>query len=306
MKAPILAIAGLLSLAAPVQADNSPVPIAPGTDKGIDAIGRVWQGEPILIPLRIDTERILHFPDATRVRAGLIGGPVPGLRIQPLDNRLYLTASQPFERTRLLAQTGQGQMLLDLSAKADADVGPRTMDILVSGAQAPVGADTPAGPERFPTGPAGANLPIPAGTLMPADPVGYVALVRHAAQTLYAPERLMPPEGRILRTPLNSRKAPHLVRGGRIEAAPLAAWRAAGPRTPLWVTAVRLRNLSPNGLDLDPRDLRGQWRAAAFQHGHLGPAGREEDVTIVYLVSDKAFDAALGATATAAIGERTP
>ncbi len=302
MKVFILAIAGLLGLAAPAQADKGPgVPVAPETDQGPGVIARVWHGEPILIPLRTDAERILHFPGATRVRPGLIGGPVPGLRIQPLDNRLYLSTSQPFERTRLLVQTGQGQVLLDLSAKTDADAGPRTMEILLPGAPAAAGTDTQAAPARFP---AGANAPLTRGMPAPAAPVGYVALVRHAAQTLYAPERLMPREGRILRAPLHSHHAPHLMRGARIEAAPLAAWRAAGPRAPLWVTAVRLRNLSPDGLDLDPRDLRGQWRAAAFQHGRLAPAGREADVTTVYLVSDQAFDAALGVIAAAAVGER--
>lgn len=303
MKAPLLlAMAGCLSLSTPATADSGTgVPPAAALAATTPVDRRVWRGEPIGVRLQIDAERIVHFPDAGGVRAGLIGGPVPGLQIQPLGNRLYLRARQPFARTRLLAQTGRGQsLLLDLSVKADAAADPGTLEILTAATPAP--ADPP-GAALIPARRA-ADRPL--RDVTGAEPVGYVALVRHAAQTLYAPERLIPPEGSILRVPLHSRQAPHLVRGGQIEATPLAAWRAAGPRGPLWVTAVRLRNRRAAGVDLDPRDLRGIWRASAFQHGHLGPAGLETDVTAVYLVSDRPFDEALGAIATAVAGKAAP
>ena len=135
-------------------------------------------------------------------------------------------------------------------------------------------------------------------------PIGYVALVRHAAQTLYAPPRLIPRADRIVRAPLRSRDTVHLVRGAHVEALPIAAWRAQGPYGPLWVTAVKLRNRLERPVTLDPRDLRGQWRAASFQHARLSGAGASTDTTTVYLVADRRFDQALGPfAATAAASE---
>ena len=142
--------------------------------------------------------------------------------------------------------------------------------------------------------PAAASTPTPV-TPQPLDrPVGYVALVRHAAQSLYAPERLIPPSGDIARAPLPSVASLPLVRGAHIAAVPVAAWRARGPHGPLWATAIRLRNTLAHPVVLDPRDLRGQWQAASFQHARLGPAGDETDTTTVYLVSNRRLEKALG------------
>jgi hypothetical protein len=41
---------------------------------------------------------------------------------------------------------------------------------------------------------------------------------------------------------------------------------------------------------LDPRDLRGAWLTATFQHHRLLPKGDEADTTAVYLISARPFD----------------
>ncbi len=123
--------------------------------------------------------------------------------------------------------------------------------------------------------------------------MGYVALVRHAAQSLYAPPRLIPRSGTIFQTPLPDRGPVALVRGAQVLATPVASWRAEGPRAALWVTAVKLRNLLDHPVVLDPRDLRGRWRGASFQHARLGAAGDETDTTTVYLISDRRFAKAM-------------
>ncbi len=66
-----------------------------------------------------------------------------------------------------------------------------------------------------------------------------------------------------------------------IQAQALAAWRLGD----LWVSAVRLRNTAPRGFDLDPRALQGDFLTATFQHPDLGPAGKPEDTSVVYLVT---------------------
>ena len=37
-----------------------------------------------------DTERTVRLPGASQLRSGLLGGPVPGLRVQALGDHLYL------------------------------------------------------------------------------------------------------------------------------------------------------------------------------------------------------------------------
>jgi hypothetical protein len=76
-----------------------------------------------------------------------------------------------------------------------------------------------------------------------------------------------------------------LVMGGQV-AVPVAAWRA-GLHT---VTAVKLKNKTRHPVVLDPRQLRGSWLTATFQHNRLLPAGDDADSTAVYLVSDRPFE----------------
>ncbi len=249
-------------------------PGAPASDTAVDR--QVWRGTPIQVDLPLETEQIIRFPGATHLRSGLLGGPVPGLRVQVLGNHLYLLAKEPFASTRMIVQTGNGPaVLLDLAADTRfASVGTR--EILTARTEAAAIDD---------------EGEVSAGyTPEPAEePVGYVALVRHAAQSLYAPPRLMPRTSTILRAPLPDLGPVALVRGAHILATPVASWRAEDSRGPLWVTAVKLRNQLHHPVILDPRNLRGRWHAASFQHARLGAAGDPTDTTTVYLISNRRF-----------------
>jgi hypothetical protein len=76
-----------------------------------------------------------------------------------------------------------------------------------------------------------------------------------------------------------------LYRHESIAAQPLASWQGGG----YTVTAVKLTNLAYERQLLDPRDLRGHFVTATFQHNALGPKGTASDVTCVYLVTDRPF-----------------
>ncbi len=243
---------------------------------------RVWRGAPIRVDLPLDNEHIIRFPGATHLRSGLLGGPVPGLRVQVLGDHLYLLAKEPFAATRMIVQTGSGPaVLLDLAADARFPA-VTPLEVLTA---APVAAGAPADD--------GALYADPAPEQNTSDPVGYVALVRHAAQSLYAPPRLIPRANAIFRAPLPDRGPVALVRGAHIFATPVASWRTESHLGALWITAVKLRNLLNQPVVLDPRDLRGQWRAASFQHARLGASGEEIDTTTVYLISDHRFTEAI-------------
>jgi len=127
---------------------------------------------------------------------------------------------------------------------------------------------------------------------VPADPphqnLDYVALTRFAAQQMYAPARLRPAHPQVRQLAV-AQDPVALVRGGAVSALPLTTWRHRG----LYVTVVRLQNQTATATVLDPRDLRGDWLAATFQHARLLPHGDEADTTAVYLLSRRPFGESL-------------
>ena len=62
----------------------------------------------------------------------------------------------------------------------------------------------------------------------------------------------------------------------------------------LTVTAVKLKNLTAGELILDPRNLRGRWQTATFQHNLLLPQGSLRDTTAAYLISTAPFEEVMG------------
>lgn len=233
----------------------------------------VWNKAPIAIPLVVGEERLVHFPDSVSI--GLPQSLTPLLRSQSINGTLYLLARQAFEPTRVMvrSETDGPIYVLDISAApggADSRSLPDVQVLLQSPQKPPqdAGADQSTSDKR-------------------SQPLGYTALTRYAAQQLYAPTRLIPRQPGVVAIPVNPEPV-DLVLGGKIEAVPVAAWKA-GLR---YVTAVKLINRTQSPVVLDPRELRGSWLAATFQHNRLLPAGSEADTTAVYLVSDRRFDAA--------------
>ena len=227
----------------------------------------LWTKTPIAVTLTVGEERLVHFSDSVSVGVPQILAPL--LRSQSINGTLYLMAQAPFDATRVMVRSDNDGPLyvLDISAQAPDPAIPArpAVQILVA---------NPATDE-----------PATDSSAVAAAQWGYVALTRFAAQQLYAPARLLRVTPGIVRVPVT--QAPvDLVRGGQVEAVPVAAWRA-GLHT---VTAVRLQNKSLEPVVLDPRELRGPWLTATFQHNRLLPAGSDADATAVYLISTRPFD----------------
>lgn len=243
------------------------VSLTAGADAGPAPPDRVvWDRTPIRVVLPVGEERLVHFPSA-QVRVG-VPESLP-LRTLSVDGTVYWLAHEPFETTRVVIQgldEDGGHYLIDLVAREDGPEAP--LEIMRRGERAP---SAPATPEE------------------PHQNLDYVALTRFAAQQMYAPERLRPDPRQVIRAPVNTDPLP-LLRGGGVEARPLIAWRHGG----LHITVVRLQNTTGHAVTLDPRDLRGDWLAATFQHARLLPQGDEADTTAVYLISQRAFDESLG------------
>lgn len=232
-----------------------------------------WRKTPMTVELVVGQERLLHFPQSVSV--GLPPALTERLRVLSIDGTLYLQASTSFERTRVLvrAETEGPVYVLDVVATAAAAERAPLPDLQVQ-PDVPV-SDVPANVERE-----------SAGAATPGW--GYVALTRHAAQQLYAPDRLLTTPRGVVAMPVDPEPIA-LVRGGTVVATPVASWKAGA----LYVTAVQLTNRRAAAIVLDPRELQGAWLAATFQHNRLLPAGSDADTTVVYLVSDRPFAPAL-------------
>ena len=245
-----LSLAAILALAAP----------AYGAD---DVLRIAWEKVPVPIELATGIERIVHFPHP--VTLGIPGTLQSKLRAQSLDGSLYLKAVAAFDASRVQVRTlGGGPVyLLDIEAVDGAAPGP-TVRIQAPGSSgATPGFDHATG----------------------ASPNTYVSLTRFAARELYAPKRLTRTVSGISRIPVPGAPVA-LVRGGSVQAVPRIAWRAHG----LYVTAVELTNRSTKTVALDARALRGDWRAATFQHNVLQARGQPADATMAYLVSTEALE----------------
>ncbi|NWA02325.1 TIGR03749 family integrating conjugative element protein [Pseudomonas gingeri] len=240
-----------------------------------------WERLPLAIPLQVGEERILFIDQ--NVRVGVPRSLGDKLRIQSTGGTLYLRANAPIEPTRLQLQNVQSGeiMLIDIAARAVQSGSALEPIRIVKGPGRPrryTGASTMSSNSDTPASPAESadksrrarETPIP------------VVLTRYAAQSLYAPLRTVEPLSDVVA--LKTRRdldLSNLLPGQPLTARLLGAWQLDD----YIVSAVRLRNLSTRTLDLDPRELQGDFTSAAFQHPYLGPAPQPSDTTVVYLVT---------------------
>jgi len=226
-----------------------------------------WEKIPLPVELHVGQERIVDV--GIPVRIGYPASLEGKLRLQSAGGKLFLQAHDTFPSTRIqLRDTGNGALiLLDIRATQNTS---RLDPLQISGTlqKSPVAENIAAPPET--------SVLLPSGDPLP------VLLVRYAAQNLYAPLRSVEPLPGVTATSAGLAKhLTTLLPQHLLTITPLAAWKAGG----LTVTALRLQNRSAQPIALDPRELQGQFIAAAFQHDSVGPRGLAEDTTVVYLVT---------------------
>ncbi len=227
-----------------------------------------WDKKPISITLPIDKERMVIFPSDVRVKVP----PMISHQLRTISNEgiIYWKADAPFEKQRVKVQiieTGK-IIMIDLAASA----------------------------KRTKVSP----IKILVGTAVPVDQVtgssrqsntglDFVQLTRFAAKSLYAPERLISTPLGVTQVQLNRSSTDTLIRGQIIKATPISSWQSNG----VYVTAVKLKNLTSSKIVLDPRSIRGTWEAATFQHVTLAGKGSSEDTTSLYLISHSPYEESL-------------
>lgn len=232
-----------------------------------DAEKIIWDKKPIAITLPIGQERLVIFPSDVRVQVPRAVRHM--LRTISNDGVVYWRANAPFDVERIKVQLIEsGQIVMIDLAASEKRTKTSDIEILISSSE---------------------KQASPSSQAVASTSLDYVGLTRFAAQSLYAPERLITQPFGVTRTQLDAQSTDKLIRGEIIQATPMISWQSNG----LFITAVKLTNLTTNKLVLDPRDIRGRWEAATFQHVHLGPSGTTEDTTSVYLVSKRPYEESL-------------
>ncbi|MBL4783415.1 MAG: TIGR03749 family integrating conjugative element protein [Porticoccaceae bacterium] len=234
----------------------------------------LWDKRPIVVHVQRNHERIIHFPDD--IRYWLPDQLQRKVTMLAANGVLYIRALESFSRARIRVQGLQSQQtyLLDVMADESASVADELIVMTVESVINQAKDKTQQWVEQD----------------------WRVRLSRYAAQQLYAPERILKGDSGIKRVPVTTQAIP-LVRGGLIEATPIASWQGGG----LTVTAVRLQNKQTHPLILQftpsaegnsvnlNKLLRGRWLTATLQHKWLGVLGKKDDTTTLYLVSAQSF-----------------
>jgi integrating conjugative element protein (TIGR03749 family) len=236
-----------------------------------DAVERLfWDKVPLKITLPVGTERLVTFPAGVRV--GVPWQLTDLLRTQSNQGTVYWLAKEPFAAQRIEVREIQSKRIYLIDLKASKKPGLSATPIEVIRKET---GQQPGNPRNAP----GQKRRAP----------GFVELTRYAAQQLYAPARLLKAAPGIHRVSVPRQPLTHLIRGDLIKATPLVSWKSGR----LYITAVELVNTSQETITLDPRNIRGEWRTATFQHTLLYPEGSEADTTALYLISDRPFQEAI-------------
>lgn len=223
----------------------------------------LWNDVPLAITVPVGTEAVMRLPTACEV--GVPPELAGKLRIELVKNVLLLKATEAFPPARVALRSiaGNHVYLIDVAA-AKAAGGDRFE--LIDPALTP----------------APRALAQTESALAPAGDVR-IALTRFASREFYAAERLRGGLNAVrIQVPVAQVE---IYRGQVVRAIVRAGWSYRRH----YVTAIELRNLTPDSQELDPRMLRGDWLTATFQHGVVAPAGHDGELTMLYVVSARPF-----------------
>lgn len=232
----------------------------------------VWDKTPIDITLKPNTERVITFP-FERASAGIPSSIKSKLDTLSNNGVIYWHASDEFTSQQVLVKDKDTQQIIIINLSSSDETGsdePITIlhgesDTTKNTAQAASsdGENTASSPIRY----------------------GYDTLTRVAAKHIYAPSRLIELPPSLHRVHVKPGSSSFLIRHHNITAEPVISFNNNG----LYVTAVNLVNNEAGKIILDPRDIRGRWLTATFQHVVMGASGTPTDTTTLYLVSKRPF-----------------
>ena len=227
----------------------------------------VWDGNPIRINLAVGQERRVVF--GQDVWTDIDQSIDPVLRTTVVNNTIYFLAEEAFETTRIMVgeeNNPSNIYLIDITAKEGDTSG--YADLIISREQ-----------ETLQNEATQSNI---ASTEVQRPRLA--EMIQFAARELYAPERLRLQDNRLTLTPI-SKEEVSLYRGAYVLTTPLASWRHAN----IYVTALSIKNLGSDPVQLKNTKIRGSFLMGGFQHYRLGPKNSSSESTTLYLVSQGPF-----------------
>ncbi len=229
-----------------------------------------WPNSPLELDLAVGYEQRISVPEAGSLRLGIPQSVKQILRTEIVGNHLWLEAKEPFTPVRLvLLAEPLGRIVLQVRSQHSKQF---NQPITIHGRESD---------ERRVASKPMLNL-------------GFVKLTRWVVQQLYAPERLLSdlPGVQQIAVDLDSfdifrcgKRIP-TVCAGAVTAVPIASWQSPNH----FITAIKIVNQLAQPIVLDPRELRGTWRSAAFVHSKLSAQGNSGDTTVLVLISDYPFE----------------
>jgi len=231
----------------------------------------IWEKAPIKISLPVGRERRIDFPVSVEIELTEIANQnSKTLQIRE-DGSIYWTAKSTFDQQRIVVFTKTGYTyLMDVEARNNAPTHPI---VIID--------------ERIEKN---NSLKAEIAQRKKQYDYDYVDLARFAAKNVYAPLRLITPLPGVIRIGVQKKNYP-LQRGGDLMTMPMAQWKS--PTIPsFYVTAIKVTSNALDEVVFDPREIRGEWLAAASQHAVINPAGTDGDTTTWYLISTHPFEEA--------------
>lgn len=229
-----------------------------------------WPNAPLELDLAVGYEQRISVPEARSLRLGIPQSVKRILRTEIVGNHLWLEAKEPFNPVRLvLIADPLGRIVLQVRSQHSKQF---NQPIIIH--------------ERRPDERRAASKP--------SLRLGFVKLTRWVVQQLYSPERLLSdlPGVQQIAVELNSyeifrcgMRIPTAC-AGAVSAVPIASWQSPNH----FITAIKIVNQLTQPIILDPRELRGTWRSAAFVHSKLSAQGNSGDTTVLVLISDYPFE----------------
>ncbi len=232
-----------------------------------------WPQEPLAIDLSIGAEQRITIPEAEVLRLGIPQQIRSKFNAEIVGNHLWLIAQEPFPKTRLiLLAEPLGRIIFEIKAQDHSNLFSQPIVIQADAKPAKLEAES-------------SNLKL-----------GFAALTRWVVQQFYAPKRLLKDLPGLERLPVDSvlldlfRCANRIPTAcaGAVNANPIASWQSPHH----FITAIKITNTLSQQITLDPRELRGTWRSAAFVHTRLHANGHPGDTTLLVVISDYPFETA--------------
>ena len=249
-----------------------------------EALQIVYRDEPIQVQLRVGSERRFMLKSAASVKVGIPESLRNKLAVTTIGSQVWLRANQDFEDQKIIFQVSDFKMT---DAKMpDSNMLETKMVLILSASY----DDPPGAPVLLSTDPGIAATSQVSVADSNCD-IGMVALARYALQWAYAPRRLLTGNPCITATDypadlidiMRCLRVNEPICGGGVLARPIAAWRT----TELYATLLELKNTLQTTVDLDPRAIAGNFKAAALAHSRLQPANTAKSVTALVVIGDK-------------------